>query len=105
VRLQSPKSLRVEMAEWLKAVNKGKVPAQDSLKFSAPTSSDVLGETLSSYTRSISPRTVCALVSSRPVQSEREHVRLIMDRLSSLEPMPESNDGSGLFPAHVNKGL
>ena len=32
-----------------------------------------------------------------------EHVRLIMDRLVSLEPMAERTDGTNTFPAHVIK--
>ena len=104
VRLQSPKSLRVEIAEWLKAVNKGKVPAQDSLKFSAPTSSDVLGETLQLlHAVYLSEDGLRISELATRFNLSREHVRLIMDRLSSLEPMAESNDGSGLFPAHVIK--
>jgi proteasome accessory factor C len=104
VRLQSPKSLRLELSEWLKGVNKGKVPAVDSLKFSAPTSSDVLGETLQLlHAVYLSEDGLRISELATRFNLSRDHVRLIMDRLSSLEPMAESNDGSGLFPAHVIK--
>jgi proteasome accessory factor C len=104
VRLQSPKSLRQELAEWLKRVNKGAVPSRDSLKFTAPTSSDVLGETLQLlHAVYLSEDGLRISELATRFNLSREHVRLIMDRLSSLEPMAESNDGSGLFPAHVIK--
>ncbi|HEY1222783.1 MAG TPA: WYL domain-containing protein, partial [Acidimicrobiales bacterium] len=104
VRLQSPKSLRLELIEWLKHVNKGKVPALGSLKFSAPSSSDVLGETLQLlHAVYLSEDGLRISELATRFNLSREHVRLIMDRLSSLEPMAESNDGSGLFPAHVIK--
>ncbi|MFZ1062041.1 MAG: WYL domain-containing protein [Acidimicrobiales bacterium] len=104
VRLQSPKSLRLELAEWLRRVNKGKVPSRASLKFSAPASSDVLGETLQLlHAVYLSEDGLRISELATRFNLSREHVRLIMDRLSSLEPMAESNDGSGLFPAHVIK--
>jgi proteasome accessory factor C len=88
----------------LKRVNKGKVPSLDSLKFSAPTSSDVLGETLQLlHAVYLSEDGLRLSELATRFNLSREHVRLIMDRLSSLEPMAESNDGSGLFPAHVIK--
>jgi len=104
VRLLSPKSLRLELAQWLKRVNRGKVPSLGSLKFSTPTSSDVLGETLQLlHAVYLSEDGLRISELATRFNLSREHVRLIMDRLSSLEPMAESNDGSGLFPAHVIK--
>jgi proteasome accessory factor C len=104
VRLQSPKALRLELEEWLTQVNKGPVPSISSLRFPAPTSSDVLGETLQLLHAVYNAEDGLRISElSTRFNLSRDHVRLIMDRLSSLEPMAESNDGSGLFPAHVIK--
>jgi len=78
----------------------GEVPSLGSLKFSTPTSSDVLGETLQLlHAVYLSEDGLRISELATRFNLSREHVRLIMDRLSSLEPMAESNDGSGLFPA------
>jgi proteasome accessory factor C len=104
VRLQSPKSLKADLENWLDGVNRGKAPSIEKLRFSGPASNDVLGETLqllhAVYMADDGLR-ISELASRFSL--EPSHVRLIMDRLSSLEPMAESNDGSGLFPAHVMK--
>jgi predicted DNA-binding transcriptional regulator YafY len=104
VRLQSPKSLKNDVGEWLEKVNRGKTPAANTLKFAGPATNDVLGETLQllhAVYASEDGLKISELASR--FNLSREHVRLIMDRLSSLEPMAGSNDGSGLFPAHVLK--
>src|ERR1017187_8096319 len=46
VRLQSPKSLKSELGDWLRQVNRGKVPSLDDVHFAGPSTNDVLGQTL-----------------------------------------------------------
>ena len=104
VRLQSPKSLKNELAAWLKDVNQGKVPEVSTLTFDTTLPNEVLGQTL---------RLLHAVYASEDglrvselaqrFALSPEHVRLIMDRLVSLEPMAETTDGTGTFPAHVIK--
>lgn len=104
VRLQSPKSLKVELAKWLTGVNRGKAPSVEGLKFAGPTANDVLGETLQLLHAVYMAEDGLRISElAKRFAMEPSHVRLIMDRLSSLEPMADSNDGSGLFPAHVIK--
>ena len=104
VRLQSPKSLKAELEAWLEGVNRGKAPPVDSLRFSVHASNDVLGETLQ-LLHAVYLADDGLRISELATRFSLDpgHVRLIMDRLVSLEPMAESNDGSGLFPAHVIK--
>jgi predicted DNA-binding transcriptional regulator YafY len=104
VRLQSPKSLKVDLENWLDGVNRGKTPPIETMKFSGPASNDVLGETLQ-LLHAVYMAEDGLRISELATRFSLDpaHVRLIMDRLSSLEPMAESNDGSGLFPAHVMK--
>jgi predicted DNA-binding transcriptional regulator YafY len=104
VRLQSPKSLRQELEEWLKSVNKGTTPDVGTLSFPASGPNDVLGETLQLlHAVYLSEDGLRISELATRFNMSPDHVRLIMDRLSSLEPMAESNDGSELFPAHVIK--
>jgi proteasome accessory factor C len=104
VRLQGPKSLKSELEAWLEGVNRGKVPSVTTLKFVGPATNDVLGETLQLLHAVYAAEDGLRIseLANRFSLGE-DHVRLIMDRLSSLEPMADSNDGSGLFPAHVIK--
>ncbi len=104
VRLQSPKSLRNELEDWLLRVNKGSVPEPATLKFAGPASSDVLGETLQLlHAVYLSHDGLRISELATRFNLSAEHVRLIMDRLSTLEPLADSNDGMGRFPAHVIK--
>jgi len=104
VRLQSPKSLRHELEEWLKSVNRGTAPDVATLSFPPSGPSDVLGETLQLlHAVYLAEDGLRISELAKRFNMSPDHVRLIMDRLSSLEPMAESNDGSELFPAHVMK--
>lgn len=104
IRLRSPKSLKSELAEWLAGVNRGKAPSIEKLKFSGPASNDVLGQTLQLlHAVYLAEDGLRISELAARFSLEPDHVRLIMDRLTSLEPMAGSNDGSGLFPAHVMK--
>jgi predicted DNA-binding transcriptional regulator YafY len=104
VRLQSPKSLKNELADWLRGVNRGDVPAPSLLTFDVTPANDVLGQTLQllhAVYASDDGLRISEL--SRRYALSPEHVRLIMDRLVSLEPMAEMMDGTDRFPAHVIK--
>lgn len=104
LRLQSPKSLRVEVERWLDGVNRGETPPLEAIKFSGPATNDVLGETLQLLHAVYMAEDGLRISElAKRFSLDPAHVRLIMDRLSSLEPMADSNDGSGLFPAHVIK--
>jgi proteasome accessory factor C len=104
LRLQSPKSLKSDLADWLKDVNRGKTPSIESMKFDGPVTNDVLGQTLqllhAVYVAEDGLR-ISELATRFGLDSD--HVRFIMDRLVSLEPMVGSTDGTGSFPAHVLK--
>jgi len=104
VRLQSPKSLKNELAAWLKDVNRGKTPDVAGLTFDVGPANDVLGQTLQLlHAVYVSDDGVRISELSKRFSLSPEHVRLIMDRLVSLEPMAESTDGTDTFPAHVIK--
>jgi predicted DNA-binding transcriptional regulator YafY len=104
VRLQSPKSLKNELAAWLKDVNKGKVPDFSALSFDVSPTNDVLGQTLQLlHAVYVSDDGLSISELSKRFSLTPVHVRLIMDRLVSLEPMAESTDGTDTFPAHVMK--
>lgn len=104
IRLESPKSLQNELFDWLKKVNRSKDRHFSAMKFDGPTTNDVLGQTLqllhAVYVAEDGLR--IGELSTR-FSLTPSHVRLIMDRLVSLEPMVGSTDGSGAFPAHVIK--
>jgi proteasome accessory factor C len=104
VRLQSPKPMKEDLKDWLEGVNRGRAPSIETLKFSGPVSNDVLGETLQ-LLHAVYVAEDGLRISELATRFSLDpgHVRLIMDRLSSLEPMAEANDGSGRFPAHVIK--
>ena len=104
VRLVAPKALKEALADWLQHVNRGRAPSIDSIKFVGPSTNDVLGQTLqllSAVYLAEDGLTVSELATRFSLSPE--HVRLIMDRLVSLEPMAASTDGTGNFPAHVIK--
>ena len=104
VRLQSPKSLKNELAAWLKDVNRGVVPDEGALEFDTSLASDVLGQTLQLlHAVYVSEDGLRVSELAQRFALSPEHVRLIMDRLVSLEPMAETTDGTDTFPAHVIK--
>lgn len=102
VRVEAPKVLRDDLAKWLKGVNRGRVPS--SITFPPAATSDVLGQTLQLlHAVYASEEGLRVSELARRFQLEPDHVRLIMDRLVSLEPMTNATDGTGRFPAHVVK--
>jgi predicted DNA-binding transcriptional regulator YafY len=104
VRLESPKSLKNELLTWLGEVNEGAAPDVATLSFDAAPANDVLGQTLQllhAVYVSEDGLTVSELATRFSLSSD--HVRLIMDRLVSLEPMANHTDGTNTFPAHVVK--
>ncbi len=102
VRVDAPKVLRDDLAKWLKGVNRGPVPS--SITFAPAATSDVLGQTLQLlHAVYASEEGLRISELARRFQLEPDHVRLIMDRLVSLEPMTSTTDGTGRFPAHVVK--
>ena len=104
IRLQSPKSLKADLAEWLKNVNRGKTPALEEMKFSGPATNDVLGQTLQLlHAVYVAEDGLRISELAKRFSLDEDHVRLIMDRLVALEPMAGSTDGTGAFPAHVLK--
>ena len=104
IRLQSPKSLKADLADWLKAVNRGKAPSLDTMKFTGPATNDVLGQTLQLlHAVYVTEDGLRISELARRFSLDEDHVRLIMDRLVALEPMVGSTDGTGSFPAHVLK--
>jgi proteasome accessory factor C len=74
------------------------------MKFDGPVTNDVLGQTLqllhAVYVAEDGLR-ISELATRFGL--DPDHVRFIMDRLVSLEPMAGSTDGTGAFPAHVIK--
>ncbi|MGH3732649.1 MAG: helix-turn-helix transcriptional regulator [Acidimicrobiales bacterium] len=104
VRLQSPKSLKNDLTAWLRGVNRGDLPRSSSLTFDVTPANDVLGQTLQLLHAVYASEDGLRISElSRRFSLSPEHVRLIMDRLVSLEPMAESSDGTDRFPAHVIK--
>lgn len=104
VRLIAPKSLKVELHEWLKNVNRGHGGALESLRFEGPATNDVLGQTLQLlHAVYLSEDGLRVSELATRFSLEPDHVRMIMDRLVSLQPMFEQSDSPGTFPAHVIK--
>jgi len=98
VRLQSPKSLKSELQEWLGSVNRGQIPPPSSLVFEVTPANDVLGQTLQLlHAVYASDEGLHISELARRFSLSPEHVRLIMDRLVSLEPMAEMSDGTDRF--------
>jgi predicted DNA-binding transcriptional regulator YafY len=104
ISLQAPKSLCSDLVTWLRGVNRGDVPALETMKFDGPATNDVLGQTLQ-LLHAVYVAEDGLKVSELATRFSLlpEHVRIIMDRLVSLEPMLESTDGTGMFPAHLIK--
>lgn len=104
IRLQSPKSLKVDLADWLKDVNRGKAPSPEEMTFVGPATNDVLGQTLQLlHAVYVSEDGLRISELATRFSLDPAHVRFIMDRLVALEPMAGSTDGTGAFPAHVLK--
>ncbi|MFY9781968.1 MAG: WYL domain-containing protein [Acidimicrobiales bacterium] len=104
VRLESPKSLKNELLQWLADVNQGDVPDVAALSFDAAPTNDVLGQTLQLlHAVYLSDDGLRISELATRFSLSPDHVRLIMDRLVSLEPMADRTDGTGTFPAHVVK--
>ena len=100
VVLKSPKSLKSDLTQWLKQVNRGVTPEIDRLKFSGPTTNDVLGQTLQllhAVYQSDDGLRISDLASRFSLDAA--HVRLIMDRLVSLQPLGDRHG----YLAHVVK--
>ncbi len=104
LRLQSPKSLKNELAAWLEHVNRGAAPDVTTLSFEVSPTNDVLGQTLQLlHAVYVSEEGLRVSELAKRFSLTADHVRLIMDRLVSLEPMAETTDGTSRFPAHVIK--
>jgi proteasome accessory factor BC len=104
VRLESPKALKNELLQWLADVNQGDVPNVASLSFDAAPANDVLGQTLQLlHAVYLSEDGLRISELAKRFSLSPDHVRLIMDRLVSLEPMADRTDGTNTFPAHVVK--
>ena len=104
IRLQSPKSLKADLSDWLKDVNRGKAPSPEEMTFTGPVTNDVLGQTLQLlHAVYVAEDGLRISELARRFALDEDHVRLIMDRLVALEPMAGSMDGTGAFPAHVIK--
>ena len=87
VTLRAPKALREELARWLATVNRGRLPDPGELKFPGAASPDVLGQTLQllhAVYRAEEGLRISQLAERFALAPE--HVRLIMDRLVSLQP-------------------
>ena len=102
VRLESPKSLRNDLLAWLGEVNRGDVPDIANSAFEVAPANDVLGQTLQLlHAVYVSEDGLRVSELATRFSLTPDHVRLIMDRLVSLEPMTEATDGTSRFPAHV----
>ena len=104
IRLQSPKSLKADLVDWLRDVNRGKAPSTEEMTFTGPATNDVLGQTLQLlHAVYVAEDGLRVSELAKRFSLDEDHVRLIMDRLVALEPMAGSTDGTGAFPAHVLK--
>ena len=104
LRLLSPKSLVRDLREWLGGVNRGSVPAASEIRFAVQSAGDVLGQTLqllhAVYNAEDGLR-VSELATR--FSMEPDHVRSIMGRLVTMEPMADAFDGVRSFPARILK--
>lgn len=100
VVLKSPRALRDALAEWLETVNRGSAPDPSTISFPGPAGADVLGQTLqllhAVYNAEDGLR-ISELAARFGLDPSL--VRLIMDRLVSLQPF---GDRVG-YLAHVVK--
>ncbi|MGC8511239.1 MAG: helix-turn-helix transcriptional regulator [Acidimicrobiales bacterium] len=100
VRVEQPKSLRRDLASWLRGVNRGDVPDLTGVTFAGPTVNDVLGQTLQLLRAvHLSPDGLRVSDLAARFSLDGDLVRRIMDRLVTFEPMR----GAYGFPAHVVK--
>lgn len=100
VALKNPKSLKSDLEDWLKQVNRGKTPPIESLAFAGPATNDVLGQTLQLlHAVYLSEDGLRVSELATRFSLEPDHVRLIMDRLVSLQPLGDRHG----HPAHVIK--
>ena len=104
VRLRSPKFLKADLAEWLRHVNQAPRVPLETLRFEGPATNDVLGQTLQLlHAIYLSDDGLRISELARRFSLASAHVRAIMDRLVSLQPMFEASGSPGTFPAHVIK--
>ncbi|MGH9019711.1 MAG: helix-turn-helix transcriptional regulator [Acidimicrobiales bacterium] len=100
VTLKSPKALRESLAAWLKTVNRGDAPDPADITFPGPTGADVLGQTLQLLAAVYNSEDGLRISElSARFGLDPALVRLIMDRLVSLQPI---GDRVG-YLAHVIK--
>lgn len=100
VRLQGPKSLKDDLALWLKKVNRGTPPPLESLVFAGPAAKDTLGQTLQLLHAVYAAEDGLRISDlAARFSMDRRFVRQVMDRLVSFEPMR----GRFGFPAHLIK--
>jgi len=100
VTLKSPKSLKADLSLWLKDVNRAHDRDGAALKFSGPATNDVLGQTLQLlHAVYLSDDGLRVSELSARFSLDPAHVRLIMDRLVSLQPL----GGNYGYLAHVIK--
>jgi proteasome accessory factor C len=100
VRLQSPKSLKSELGEWLREVNRAKRPSLDDVHFAGPSTNDVLGQTLQLlHAVYLSDEGLRISELATRFSMDPALVRRTMDRLVSFMPM----QGEFGYPAHVIK--
>jgi len=99
IRLQSPKSLKADLADWLRDVNRGKAPSTEEMTFTGSIHHDVLRPDAATLARRVRARTGgCASANyAKRFSLDEDHVRLIMDRLVALEPMVGSTDARAPF--------
>jgi len=67
IRLQSPKSLKADVADWLKEVNRGKAPSLEEMKFTVRRPMTSSARPCNSSTPSTSPKTGCGSANWRSV--------------------------------------
>ena len=103
VRLTGPKELRKELAEWLEHVNKGKTPKLADITFSNASSSNVLGQTLQLlHAVYNADGGLSVLELANRFALDPRDVRLIMNRMVTMEPMAHEFNGTWRFPARVS---
>ena len=87
VVLKGPKALRTQLGDWLKSVNRGPAPDVEHLDFPNAETNDILGETLQLlHAVYLSESGLRISDLAKRFSLEPAHVRLIMDRLVSLQP-------------------
>ncbi len=100
LRLRAPKSLRQELADWLRHVNRATAPDLSGITFNQSSPNDSLGQTLRllhAVYQSAQGLRISDL--AHRFSMDPAMVRRVMDRLVTFEPM----GGAYGFPAHVVK--